>query len=202
MIVVDASALLEVLLHTPAAAVIRDRLFSPDQTLHAPHLIDVEVAQVLRRYAASGRVEPGRCRDALDDLFDFPLDRYPHDLLLRRVWELRHNITAYDAVYVALAEALNAPLLTRNRRLAAAAGIERGSSSCNTGRAAADHAADAVFRHEVEGALRATLDRLPAFDLQPLRRRHQRDLLEPYSRDRAPPAGSCSTARRLSPRRP
>jgi predicted nucleic acid-binding protein len=122
VIVVDASALVEVLLRTPAAAAVWDRLFSTEQTLHAPHLIDVEVTQVLRRYAASGRVEPGRCRDALDDLVDFPLDRYPHDLLLRRVWELRHNITAYDAVYVALAEALNAPLLTRDRRIAAAAG--------------------------------------------------------------------------------
>jgi predicted nucleic acid-binding protein len=122
VIVVDASALVEVLLRTPAAAAVWDRLFSTEQTLHAPHLIDVEVTQVLRRYAASGRVEPGRCRDALDDLLDFPLDRCPHDLLLRRVWELRHNITAYDAVYVALAEALNAPLLTRDRRIAAAAG--------------------------------------------------------------------------------
>ena len=122
MIVVDASTLLEVLLRTSAAAAVWDRLFSTEQTLHAPHLIDIEVTQVLRRYAAGGRVEPGRCRDALDDLVDFPLDRYPHDLLLRRVWELRHNITAYDAVYVALAEALNAPLLARDRRIAAAAG--------------------------------------------------------------------------------
>ena len=122
MIAVDASVLLEVLLWTPAAAAMWDRLFSTEQTLHAPHLIDVEVTQVLRRYAASGQVEHGRCRDALDALLDFPLSRYPHDLLLRRVWELHHNITAYDAVYVALAETLNAPLLTRDRRLAAAAG--------------------------------------------------------------------------------
>ena len=122
MIVVDASALVEALLRTPAAAAVEERLFGTGQSLHAPHLIDIEVAQVLRRYAASGRVEPGRCRDALDDLFDFPLDRYPHDLLLPRVWELRHNLTAYDSVYVALAEALDATLLTRDRRLAAAAG--------------------------------------------------------------------------------
>ncbi len=122
MIVVDASALVEMLLQTPAAAAVRERLFGTEQSLHAPHLIDIEVAQVLRRYAASGRVEPGRCRDALEDLLDFPLDRYPHDLLLPRVWELRHNLTAYDAVYVALAEALDAPLITRDRRLAAAAG--------------------------------------------------------------------------------
>jgi predicted nucleic acid-binding protein len=122
VIVVDASAILEVLLRTAASAAVRERLFGPEQTLHAPHLIDIEVAQVLRRYAASGRIELGRCRDALDDLFDFPLERYPHDVLVTRVWELRHNLTAYDAVYVALAEALDAPLLTRDRRLAVAAG--------------------------------------------------------------------------------
>lgn len=97
-------------------------MFAIGQTLHAPHLIDLEVAQVLRRYAAIGQRAAERCRDALGDLSDFPLRRYPHDCLLSRVWELRHNLTAYDAVYVALAEALDAPLLTRDRRLAAAAG--------------------------------------------------------------------------------
>ena len=122
MIVVDASALLEALLRTPAAPAVEERLFDAGHTLHAPHLIDVEVAQVLRRYAATKQVEPGRCRDALIDLLDFPIHRYPHDVLLPRVWELRHNLTAYDAAYVALAEALDAPLLTRDRRLAAAAG--------------------------------------------------------------------------------
>ena len=122
MIVVDASALLEALLRTPAAAAVAERLFDMRRTLHAPHLIDIEVAQVLRRYAATGQIEPGRCRDALSDFSDFPLHRYPHDFLLPRVWELRQNLTAYDAVYVALAEALDAPLLTRDRRLAAAPG--------------------------------------------------------------------------------
>jgi predicted nucleic acid-binding protein len=122
VIVVDASALLEALLRTPAAAAVEERLFDAAHTLHAPHLIDIEVAQVLRRYAASGQIEPGRCRDALTDLSDFPLHRYPHDVLLPRVWELRSNLTAYDAVYVALAEALDASLLTRDRRLAAASG--------------------------------------------------------------------------------
>ena len=122
MIVVDASALLEMLLRTPAAASVEERLFDAGHTLHAPHLIDVEVAQVLRRYAATGQIQPARCRDALGDLSDLPLSRYPHDVLLPRVWELRHNLTAYDAVYVALAEALDAPLLTCDRRLAAAPG--------------------------------------------------------------------------------
>ena len=119
---VDASALLEALLRTPAAPAVEERLFDAGHTLHAPHLIDVEVAQVLRRYAATGQIDPARCRDALNDFSDFPLHRYPHDLLLPRVWELRHNLTAYDAVYVALAEALDAPLLTRDRRLATASG--------------------------------------------------------------------------------
>lgn len=122
MIVVDASAALEVLLRTPAAAAVEKRIFDPAETLHAPHLIDVEVAQVLRRYAASGEADPDRCRTALSDLVDLPLIRYPHDILLPRVWELRDNLTAYDAVYVALAEALDAPLLTRDRRLANAPG--------------------------------------------------------------------------------
>ena len=122
MIVVDASALLEVLLLTPAAKAVEDRLFAPHQTLHAPHLLDVEIAQVIRRYAANGDIDDERGRMALADLADLPLRRYPHDFLLPRIWDLRNNLTAYDAAYVALAEALDAPLLTRDRRLAAAAG--------------------------------------------------------------------------------
>ena len=122
MIVVDASALLEVLLRTSRARAVEERLFSPGETLHVPHLLDVEVAQVIRRYAAHGEIDSARGGEALDDLASFPLRRYPHDLLLRRIWELRNNLTAYDAVYVALAEVLEAPLLTRDRRLATAAG--------------------------------------------------------------------------------
>ena len=122
MIVVDASAALEVLLRTPAASAVEARLFDRRETLHAPHLLDVEVAQVLRRFSANGNIEAARGRAALADLVDLPVRRYPHDFLLPRVWELRNNLTAYDAVYVALAEALDAPLLTRDRRLAAAAG--------------------------------------------------------------------------------
>lgn len=122
MIVIDASALLEALLQTPAALAVEERLFAEGLPLHAPHLIDLEVTQVLRRYAVTGRVEAARCQHALDDLQNFPLRRYQHDVLLQRVWELRHNFSAYDAAYVALAEALGAPLLTRDRRLAAASG--------------------------------------------------------------------------------
>jgi predicted nucleic acid-binding protein len=122
MIVVDASALLEVLLRMSAAKAVEDRLFAPRQTLHAPHLLDLEVAQVIRRYAANGEIDGERGREALADLADLPLRRYPHDFLLPRIWDLRSNLTAYDAAYVALAEALETPLLTRDRRLAAAAG--------------------------------------------------------------------------------
>src|SRR5205823_9393996 len=113
---------LEVLLRTPTAKAVEDRLFAPRQTLHAPHLVDVEVAQVVRRYVARDEIDGERGRMALADLADFPLRRYPHDFLLPRIWDLRNNLTAYDAVYVALAEALDAPLLTRDQRLAAAAG--------------------------------------------------------------------------------
>jgi predicted nucleic acid-binding protein len=85
-------------------------------------LLDVEVAQVIRQYAANGEIDDDRGGAALADLADLPLHRDPHNFLLPRVWDLRSNLTAYDAVYVALVEALDAPLLTRDRRLAAAAG--------------------------------------------------------------------------------
>ena len=122
MIVVDASAMLEALLRLPAARAVEKRMFEPSQTLHVPHLLDVEVAQVIRRYAATGEIDAERGRAALADLADFPLRRYPHDFLLPRVWELRNNLTAYDAMYVALAEVLDAPLLTHDKRLASAPG--------------------------------------------------------------------------------
>ena len=123
MIVVDASVLLEVLLRTPAARTVEERLFEPGETLHAPHLVDLEVLQVLRRYAAAREISAERGGEALDDLAAFRLRRWAHDALVPRIWELRQNLTAYDAAYVALAEALGAPLLTRDGRLASAPGI-------------------------------------------------------------------------------
>ena len=122
MIVVDASALVELLLDTDEAGAVAARLFDSGDSLAAPHLIDVETAHVLRRYARAGEIDNRRGRKAIDDLADMPIRRYPHDILLPRVWDLQHNLTAYDAVYVALAEALDAPLVTRDRRLAGAAG--------------------------------------------------------------------------------
>jgi predicted nucleic acid-binding protein len=119
VIVVDASAILEVLLATPAGLRVMDRLFAPAETLHAPHLLDLEVAQVLRRYTLAGELSSTRSSEALEDLTELPLIRYPHHPLLPRIWELRHNLTAYDAAYVALAEGLAAPLVTRDAALAA-----------------------------------------------------------------------------------
>lgn len=122
MIVVDSSAVIEILLRTESALAVEQRIFALGETLHAPHLLDLEVTQVLRRYCMAGEMEPERGREAVDDLVDFPIIRYPHDLFLTRIWELRHNMTAYDAIYVALAEFLPAPLLTRDARLASAPG--------------------------------------------------------------------------------
>lgn len=117
MIVVDASAVLELLLQTPVAARVSRRMFAPGETVHAPHLLDVEVAQVLRRYAGSREISAKRGAEALLDLADLPINRYPHLALLPRIWQWRNNLTAYDAAYVALAEALDAPLLTCDRAL-------------------------------------------------------------------------------------
>jgi predicted nucleic acid-binding protein len=93
-------------------------IFAANESLHAPHLIDLEIAQVLRRYVRSAVISAERGAEALVDLADFPLTRYPHLVLLRRIWEMRRGLTAYDAAYLALAEALDARLVTRDRALA------------------------------------------------------------------------------------
>lgn len=122
MIVVDASVLLDVLLQGPGTHLLESRLFETGGILLAPHLIDLEITQVLRRHAARGQIEGARGEQALRDLADMPLDRHAHDVLVPRIWSLRHNMTAYDAAYVALAELYDCPLLTRDRRLASASG--------------------------------------------------------------------------------
>ncbi len=93
----------------------RDRL--SDERLTAPELIDLEVASVLRRLCAGAQLDPARAAQALADLDDLRLERVPHRPLLRRCWELRHNVTVYDAAYVALAEILDVTLLTADQRL-------------------------------------------------------------------------------------
>lgn len=123
MIVVDASAILELLLRTPASETVARRLFGAGETWHAPHIIDIEVAQVLRRYAAAREIDGQRGGQALADLQEMPLTRYPHTELLASIWRLRGNVTAYDGAYIALAEALGAPLVTRDERLARVTGV-------------------------------------------------------------------------------
>jgi len=123
VIVVDASSILELLLQTDRRTVVDARLFRRGETLHAPSLVDLEVAQVLRRYVSRGDITSGWARNALDIMSRFPMERYTHEPLLARIWELRENLTAYDAAYVALAEGLRAPLLTCDTRLAKAPGL-------------------------------------------------------------------------------
>jgi predicted nucleic acid-binding protein len=118
VIVLDASAAIEMLLRTATGRHVEARVFSRPESLHAPHLIDLEVAQVLRRNAAAGTIAPARGKQALQALRDVALVRYPHQVFLERIWQLRDNFTAYDAAYIALAEALAATLLTCDRNLA------------------------------------------------------------------------------------
>ena len=124
MLVVDASAITELVLGRPAGRAVEKRLRDYDFDLHAPHLLDVEVLSALRRVVATGDASPERAGEAVADLLDLPLERYPHDGLAPRIWNLRENFSAYDATYVALAEVITgdgAPLLTADARLARAA---------------------------------------------------------------------------------
>ena len=125
MIVLDASAVVELLLGTNAGRAIAARLADPALGLHVPHLIDVEIAQALRRYVRGGELEPGSVASAFEDLRSLDLERHSHEPLLDRVFALRENLTAYDAVYVALAEALQTTLLTCDAKLARAPGMAR-----------------------------------------------------------------------------
>lgn len=112
MIVVDASAVLELLLLGPQATAVRDRLFANEEFLAAPHLLDLEIVQVLRRLALRQSISHDRAGQALDDLAAMRITRYAHLPLLRRIWSLSANLTAYDAAYLALAEVLDAGLVT------------------------------------------------------------------------------------------
>lgn len=123
MIVLDASAVIAMLLRLGQADRIMERVFAEGETLHAPHLVDVEVSQVVRRYWRAGDLTAARGEQALRDLADFPIERYSHEPLIGRVWQLRHNATAYDGAYIALAEGLGAVLLTLDSALARIPGI-------------------------------------------------------------------------------
>jgi predicted nucleic acid-binding protein len=124
VIVLDASAAAAVLLNLgSSAARIRERMAESDDDLHVPHLFEVEVLSVLRSYFLRGELSRERARLVLNRLSTLRLSRYPHTALLYRVWELRENVTVYDAAYIALAETLDAPLVTTDARLARAPGI-------------------------------------------------------------------------------
>ena len=122
MIVLDASALLEILLRTPLAERLMDRALDASERMHAPHLLDVEVTQVLRRLVQRKEIAAARAEQALEDLAKLLIERHEHQSLVSRVWQLRDSISAYDGVYVALAQALGAPLLTCDAKLAGAHG--------------------------------------------------------------------------------
>jgi len=121
MIVVDASAVLELLLQTQLATNIADRVLDTRESIHAPHLLDVEVAQVLRRLVRARMLGKTRALEALADLTELAIERHSHEPLLQRMWAMR-ALTAYDAAYIALAEALDAPLLTCDGKLSRAHG--------------------------------------------------------------------------------
>lgn len=121
MLVVDASCLCEVLIGTPGAEAVRDRL-AAEEDQAAPHVVDVEVLGVVRREHMRGRLDRTAAAQAIEDLEAWPGERFGHRLLLARAWELRDTVRGWDAMYVALAEALDAVLLTTDRRLAAAPG--------------------------------------------------------------------------------
>jgi predicted nucleic acid-binding protein len=123
MLVVDAGAVTELILGRPAGDVVGEHFAGHGFALHAPHLVDVEVLSALRRLVSSGEATTERAGEAIADLLELPIERYAHEILVPRIWQLRENFSAYDASYVALAEALAdepVPLLTADARLARA----------------------------------------------------------------------------------
>lgn len=122
MIVIDASALLEILLRTDRADRLMERAFSGSEQMHAPQLLDIEVTQVLRRLVRQKEITVARAEQALQDLADLLIERHEHQALVQRIWQLRDSLSAYDGAYVALAEAIAAPLLTCDGKLAGSHG--------------------------------------------------------------------------------
>ena len=120
MIVLDASAAIDWLLQTAAGQRIGTRIYLRGESLHAPHLLDLEVAQVLRRLVRETAVSAQRADQAIQDLMSLRVTRYPHFVFLQQIWRLRNNLSAYDAAYVTLTEKLGATLVTRDTRLASA----------------------------------------------------------------------------------
>lgn len=122
VMVVDASVVVEILCASPLGRTAVARVSAGGGRLQAPHLLGVEVASVLRRLAMTGEIDEARASTAVTRLVQLGVTRFPHEPLLPRVWELRHNLSTYDAMYVALAESLDAPLLTLDGGIARAPG--------------------------------------------------------------------------------
>ena len=122
MIVVDASAITELLLQTELGTRVERRLYRDEENLHAPHLLDVEVLNALRRLVSAGEVIAERAEEAIEDLGLLRIIRHGHLDLATRAWQLREKFTAYDAVYLALAESLDATVVTCDRPFGAAPG--------------------------------------------------------------------------------
>jgi predicted nucleic acid-binding protein len=118
LIVLDASATVEFLLGTETGGRVGERIGRARESLHAPHLLDLEVANALRRWVRQGKITSARARGALDDLQALVVIRYPHDLFLQRIWALREIASAYDAAYIVLGETLDAPVVTCDARVA------------------------------------------------------------------------------------
>jgi predicted nucleic acid-binding protein len=123
VIVLDASALVELVLGTATGHRVGERIADPAEGLHIPHLADVEVVEALRRFVRAGEVDAAAAATALDEYRALDLQRNAHEPFLERVWELRDNLTAYDAVYVALSEVMGATLLTSDGSLSRAPGV-------------------------------------------------------------------------------
>jgi predicted nucleic acid-binding protein len=123
MLVVDASCLYEVVADTAQAEEVRRRL-QDARDLAAPHIIDAEVLGIIRRDRLLGRLDETAARQAVEDLRDWPAERFGHRLLLTRAWQLRDRVRSWDALYVALAEALDATLITLDERLARVPGVD------------------------------------------------------------------------------
>jgi predicted nucleic acid-binding protein len=115
--------LVELVLQTPTGHVLADRISNPALRLDVPHLVDLEVANALRRYVRAEKIDVADAAIALADLRALDLRRHAHEPLLDRMWELRQNLSAYDAAYVALAEALETTVVSCDARLAHASGV-------------------------------------------------------------------------------
>jgi predicted nucleic acid-binding protein len=118
LIVIDASAVLELVLRTEKGKKVEARALDPDERLSAPHLLDLEVTQALRRLVQLKEITAARAKEALVDHAALFIKRAPHHDMVSRIWDLRDSMTAYDGAYVALAEGMDAPLLTCDGKLA------------------------------------------------------------------------------------